>query len=229
MKINKIYIPLLLGICLALGIMLGSILDFSGDQISFHSGTESKRKLNKLIDILNYEYVEQVDTDSVVDITVNHILGQLDPHSTYLSPEKVKQTEKQLQGNYVGIGISFYFENDSLTVIKALPGGPAYEAGIRGGDRIIRIDKQSLADKELSQDSILRLLEGKAGSKVELVIRRNNTKTEKKYKIKRNSVLLASIEATFKLTDRLGYIKLSKFTQNTAKEFKQALESLNPA
>lgn len=219
---------MLLGICLALGIMLGSVLDFSNDQISFHSGTESKRKLNKLIDILNYEYVERVDTDSVVDITVNHILSQLDPHSTYLSPEKVKQTENQLKGNYVGVGISFYFENDSLTVIKALPGGPAYEAGIRGGDKIIRIDKQSLADKELSQDSILSLLEGKAGSKVELVVRRGDSKTEKKFKLKRNSVLLASVEASFMLSDSLGYIKLTKFTQNTAEEFNQALQLLQP-
>ena len=133
----KKYLPLLLGIALAAGVFLGSKLNFEDSNEKIFATNSKKDKLNRLIDYIDYEYVDKVNTDSIVDVTVNGILENLDPHSVYIPVDQYEETADDMRGNFVGIGISFYVYNDTIAVIRAIEGGSAAQVGIRGGDRIL--------------------------------------------------------------------------------------------
>ncbi|NNJ80742.1 MAG: PDZ domain-containing protein, partial [Flavobacteriaceae bacterium] len=144
MGIQKKYLPLLLGVAIAAGVFIGSKLDFSDSNEKIFATNSKKDKLNRLIDYIDYEYVDQVNTDSIVDVTVNGILENLDPHSVYIPVDDYEDNADDMRGNFVGIGISFYPYKDSIAVIRAIEGGPAAKAGIKGGDRILFADGRPL-------------------------------------------------------------------------------------
>lgn len=145
MKNHKTYLwPLILATALAVGVVIGGKLRFSNTPEDFFTTDSNKAKLNRLIDYIEYEYVDQVNTDSIVDLTVNNILERLDPHSVYIPKEQAQQVAENMQGDFVGIGISFYMYKDSLSVIRPLEGGPSMPAGILPGDRILMADGRYL-------------------------------------------------------------------------------------
>ena len=155
----KIYIPLLIGLAVAAGIFIGGNLDFQDKSDKLFTSNSKKDKLNRLIDYIDFEYVEDVNTDSIVDVTVNGILDNLDPHSVYIPKEKMKRTAENMKGNFVGIGINFYTFKDTITVIKTIENGPSAKAGILGGDRILEANGQSLLGE--TNDSLVEKLRGK--------------------------------------------------------------------
>ena len=136
----KKYIPLLMGLAVAAGVILGSKLDFGDGNEKIFATNSKKDKLNRLIDYIDYEYVDDVNTDSIVDVTVNGILENLDPHSVYIPVDQYEENADDMRGNFVGIGVSFYSYNDSIAVFRAIKGGPAAIAGILGGYRILYAD-----------------------------------------------------------------------------------------
>jgi len=226
MKIKKIYIPLLLGAVAALGIFVGDMLDFDGSSSGLLAKNERKVKLNKLIDYIEYEYVDDVNTDSIVSVTVNGILDQLDPHSVYIPQEDKKRLEESMKGDFVGIGISYYPVQDTITVIKSIKGGPSYKAGIRGGDRILYADDVPLFGKDFNQDIVSATLKGQIGSTVDLRIKRPGQEKLIPITVGRGTVPLKSVQASYMLTDNLGYIKIDRFAESTHDEFVAALNTL---
>ena len=227
MSVNKKYIPLLLGLGIALGIFLGSKLHFGQADTALFTPTNAKKeKLNKLIDYIDYEYVDAINTDSIVDVTVNGILNNLDPHSVYIPPEELEELEENLKGDFVGIGISFYPYKDSVAVIQAIEGGPSARVGIRGGDRIVSADGIGLYGKNLSDDSLSRILKGKINTPVNLKIKRKGTAQLIDYTVDRGRVPISSVIASYMLSDELGYIKINRFAESTYTEFKTALIAL---
>jgi carboxyl-terminal processing protease len=115
------------------------------------SSNPKKEKLNRLIDYIDYEYVDAVNTDSIVDLTVNRILENLDPHSVYISQQEYASVTESMKGDFVGIGVSFQSVNDTIVVIQPLKGGPSERIGIKGGDRILYANDQQLFDLEYDQ------------------------------------------------------------------------------
>ncbi len=226
MKLKKKYAPLLFSIGIALGIFLGSMLDYGVSDTSFFGSNTKKEKLNKLIDYIDYEYVDAVDTDSIVDVTVNGILDNLDPHSTYIPPEELREIEENMKGDFVGIGISFYPYKDSVAVIQAIADGPSALAGIRGGDRIVYADGIPLFGKQITDDSLSQILKGRVDTPVELKIKREGTDQLISYRVKRGVVPISSVVANYMLTDQLGYIKINRFAESTYTEFREALLEL---
>ncbi len=222
---NKIYTPLLLSIACALGIILGARLNFDTTDQLFSSNPQ-KQKLNRLIDYIDYEYVDDVNTDSIVDVTVNKILENLDPHSVYISKEEYAQVTENMKGDFVGIGVSFYKVQDTIVVIKALEGGPSEKLGIRGGDRILYADGTQLFNQGISNDSITGQLKGKENTKVTLKILRKGIEDLLTFKVKRGKVPLKSVDAAYMLTEDLGYIKVNRFAETTYKEFKKSINAL---
>ena len=223
-NINK-YIPSIIGVAIAAGILIGSKLNFaSGDTI--FAANSKKDKLNKLIDYIDYEYVDEVNTDSIVDVTVNGILENLDPHSVYIPVDEYQANVDDMRGNFTGIGISFYVHKDSLAVIRTIPDGPAERAGIISGDRIIAADGIDIAGQSLDRDTIAGYLKGNRGSTVNLKIRRRGITEVIDVSIERKTVPLVSVDASYKLTDDLGYIKINRFAETTFEEFKDALDVL---
>ena len=225
---NKIYTPLLLSIACAVGLILGARLNFDPSDELF-SANPKKQKLNRLIDYIDYEYVDDVNTDSIVDVTVNKILENLDPHSVYIPKDEYANVTENMKGDFVGIGVSFYNIQDTIVVIKALEGGPSEKMGIRGGDRILYADGNKLFNRGISNDSITSQLKGKENTKVTLKVLRKGIEDLLTFKVKRGKVPLKSVDAAYMLTEKLGYIKINRFAETTYDEFSKAIKDLKKA
>ena len=225
MKLSNTYLPISIGLAITFGIILGVFLNFDSSEKIFASNSK-KDKLNRLIDYIDYEYVEKVNTDSIVDVTVNGILENLDPHSTYIPANLYQESVDDMRGNFVGIGIRFYVYKDTIAVIKTIPGGPAAQAGIMAGDRLLYADGYPLFGDSIDKDSITSRLKGKRNTKVSLNIYRRGVQELLAFDILRKEVPLASIDASYKLEDKLGYIKLNRFSETTYDEFMISLNNL---
>lgn len=223
---QKTLLPLFIGLGLAMGVYVGSKLNFGDTTEKIFTTNSKKDKLNRLIDYIDFEYVDQVNTDSIVDVTVNGILENLDPHSVYIPKSEYAQNADDMRGEFTGVGISFYFYRDTIAVIQPVPGGPAESAGIRAGDRILTADGKALFGEQINKDSIPEYLRGERNSKVDLEVFRPSDTTVKRVTLRRRQVPLVSVEASYLLSDELGYIKLNRFSESTFREFEVALREL---
>ncbi|QKJ62368.1 S41 family peptidase [Flavobacterium sp. M31R6] len=225
MKFDNKYLPILIGGIFALGIFIGSL---SGTPLSksFMAKKNTKEKLNKLIDFIDNEYVDDVNTDSIVSLTVNSILAKLDPHSVYIPPKDQAEIAETMKGDFVGIGINFYMHNDSVAVINPVKNGPSAKAGIKAGDRILYADKTKLFGRKLPNDSLFATLKGEAGSQIELTVYRKSEHKKMKVTIKRDVIPLKSVDVAMLLDKNTGYIKINRFAETTFDEFKKGLTSL---
>ncbi|MGM5468953.1 S41 family peptidase [Flavobacteriaceae bacterium LMO-SS05] len=226
MNIQKKYIPLIIGISLAIGVFIGGKLNFKDSSDRLFTSNSKKDKLNRLIDYIDYEYVDDVNTDSIVDVTVNGILENLDPHSVYIPKNQMQQVTENMKGDFVGIGINFYSYKDSVAVIRPTSGGPSEKAGIKGGDRIIMADGVPIYGKDWGNDSIIDRLKGERNTKVNLKVYRRGENKLLDFQIKRTDIPIKSVDAAYMLTEDLGYIKINRFAESTYKEFKTALDYL---
>jgi len=226
MGYSKKYLPLLLGVAIAIGVFIGGKLNFGDTTEKLFATNSKKDKLNRLIDYIDYEYVDKVNTDSIVDVTVNAILKNLDPHSVYIPQSDYESLADDMRGKFMGIGVSFYIYNDTVSVISAIEGGPAGIAGIRGGDRILYANNKPLFGENSERDSITATLKGPLNSKVHLKVFRKGEKELLNFKLTRKVVPIVSVDASFKITETLGYIKVNRFAETTYDEFKDALDDL---
>ena len=223
---TRIFLPLIIAVSIALGIFLGTSLNYQKKTITFFGGTPQERKIKRLIDYIQYEYVDEVDTDSLLDGTIKNMLDKLDPHSVYISANELAGVSESMNGKFVGIGIQFRMYKDSLTVVKVLDNGPSKKAGIKAGDRILVANNDTLFGKEIESDYILKTLKGKPNTSVDLVVYRKSEQREIPFTIRRGEVPISSVDAHYMLNDELGYIKINKFAATTYDEFKDALDEL---
>jgi carboxyl-terminal processing protease len=222
---NK-YIPLIVGVAIAAGVTIGGKLNFTDASDNLFTTNSKKDKLNRLIDYIDYEYVDDVNTDSIVDVTVNGILDNLDPHSTYIPKEDLKRITENMKGDFVGIGINFYPYKDSIAVIRPTEGGPSERAGIISGDRILMADGDTIFGKNITNNGIVQKLKGEKNTKVKLTVYRKGEDKLLEFEVKRKNIPIKSVDAAYMLTDELGYIKMNRFAESTYKEFKAALGEL---
>jgi carboxyl-terminal processing protease len=225
MKFNQKYFPIVFFSTLALGILLGAKLNFPS-QGNVSSSDNHKNKLNKLIDFINNEYVDEVNTDSIVDLAVTNILEKLDPHSVYVPPSEQSQIAESMKGDFVGIGVNFYMLNDTIAIVKPVKGGPSEKAGIKSGDRILYANKEKLFGRKLISDSLFSKLKGEKGSEVTLTIYRKTENKKIQIKLKRDVVAIESVTAAVMINPKLGYIKINRFAETTYDEFKKGLLQL---
>lgn len=222
-KIEKTYIPLFVILFVTFGVVIGK---FWGSD-SFNNDSNSyKSKLNKLINFIENDYVDDVKTDSIVDLTLTNILSSLDPHSIYLPAEDQEFVAEEMKGDFVGIGVYFYAYKDSVAVIKSIENGPAKKAGIIEGDRILYANKTKLFGKKIDTELVFSKLKGTIDSEVTLTVYRQSTKKIFKVKVKRASIPLKSVDIGTLLNTKTGYIKINRFAENTAKEFHDELVQL---
>lgn len=226
MQLKRKYIPLIIGLAIAAGIFLGGKLNFYDSSDRLFTSNSKKDKLNRLIDYIDYEYVDDINTDSIVDVTVNGILENLDPHSVYIPKEDMQRVSENMKGDFVGIGINFYTYRDTITVIRTITDGPSDKAGIKSGDRIIMVDGDSIFGKALVNDAIVSKLKGELNSRVDLKIYRKSENKFLDFRVKRSHIPLVSVDAAYMLNDSLGYIKINRFAESTYKEFIEALDNL---
>lgn len=224
MKFKEKYLPILLFACVAMGVVIGGMINFPQRTISKQNAR--KIKIERLIDFINDEYVDDVNSDSIVDITVNSILANLDPHSVYLPPSEQSSEAEIMKGDFVGIGVNFYMYNDTVTIVKPLENGPAAKAGIISGDRILYAGKSKLFGRKLPNDSLYNQLKGEEGSKVNLIVYRRSVNKKLKITVEREVVPIKSVDTYLMLNKTTGYIKVNRFAENTYDEFRVGLEQL---
>ncbi|MFS4492933.1 S41 family peptidase [Maribacter sp. 2308TA10-17] len=218
--------PTILAAALAIGVFLGGKLDFNDSPEKLFTTNSKKDKLNRLIDYIDYEYVDEINTDSIVDVTVNNILEKLDPHSVYIPKEEMTQVSENMKGDFVGIGINFYPYRDTIAVIRTIKDGPSFLKGVQPGDRILMADNDTLYGRKLPSETIVEKLKGKEGTSVKLTVFRKKENRTFTVNVKRDLVPIKSVQSYFMMTNDMGYIKVNRFAESTFKEFKTALREL---
>ena len=224
---NKNNLPIYLAIAVIFGILIGTFFN-AGKNVGLSlSGKSPKEiKVRRLIDYIQRDYVDNVDTDSLLDDAIADMLSKLDPHSVYIPKENLQAVTENMQGNFVGIGVQFRMDEDSIMVIRPIKNGPSVKAGIKAGDRILMADNDTLYGKKYRSSNILKFLKGKPSTKVNLQIYRKTTDSLFNINLSRGKVNIKSVDVAYMLNDSVGYIKLDRFARNTYKEFKSSLANL---
>ena len=211
-----------------LGIVLGVLLTLVSGKVfekkEFDGDYNRWRKLNLILQEVQKHYVDTIDMEGMTDAAVVAALAKLDPHSVYLPPVELEESETELSGNFEGIGITFNVPNDTAIVLNPIIGGPSEKAGLLQGDRIVKVDEKVVAGVKMPQDSMIRLMKGPTGTKVKITVNRNGTLIP--FDIIRDKIPVHCVDASFMIDETTGYIKLSKFTRTTYTEFRAAAEKL---
>lgn len=226
MKIDKIYVPLILFATLAIGFFLGGLFIKAPTASTVNEKNETKQKLSRLIDFIDSEYVDNVNTDSIVDQTVTGILEKLDPHSVYIAKNEAQHEAELMHGNFVGIGVNFFIENDTVVVINPIEGSPSDKAGIKAGDRLLYAGKQKLFGKQINSDKLYKVLKGEPESNVLITVFRKSENKQLKINIVRNTIPVKSVDIAVMLDKTTGYIKINRFAETTYREFQIGLAQL---
>jgi len=222
-----IYLPLLFALILIAGIFLGYKLTpvtVHPQWLNIHAGN-----YNKLNDVVNYivqEYVDSVDKKELTEEGIAGILQKLDPHSQYIPAEDFDEVNESLWGNFEGIGIQFRIVEDTIVVIQTIAGGPSEKAGLMAGDRIVKVNDSTIAGNGITNQGATRLLKGKRGSEVSVGIFRRGVTGLLDFNITRDVIPTYSVDIAIIPEDHIGYVKVSKFSATTHKEFVEATDRL---
>ena len=241
---GKTYLPFVIGIAIAVGIFIGSTFNFENKSVLF-SSNPNEAKIKRLINYIQYDYVDKVNTDSLLDDAIITILTKLDPHSVYIPKNELQQVTESMQGKFAGIGVTFLIHEDSVAVSSVIKGGPSEKVGLKAGDRIIIANTDTLFGKSILKkakvsekehgtlegnrkvsDAIMSALKGEPGTIVKLVVYRRSAKKTLNFSIKRGDVSIKSVSAHYMINNTLGYIKVDRFARTTYIEFKIALDEL---
>ncbi|UKT63976.1 S41 family peptidase [Pedobacter mucosus] len=176
-------------------------------------------KLNEILHIINKNYVDDINTDSLQNLPIDSVLHQLDPHSVYLPPTDAQDMTDNLEGNFEGVGIEYYMLNDTMMVTGVVKDGPAFQAGIKLGDKIISIDTTTVSGRNLPKDQLTGRFRGKAGSGVSVLLQHNGTPIQSRIMVTRGKVNVSSIDASYMINPETGYVRISKFGANTDSDF----------
>lgn len=183
-------------------------------------------KIAQVMDKVSRFYVDTVDESDVVERTIVRMLHELDPHSSYLSKEELAELNEQLEGEFEGIGISFNVLEDTIYIIRAISGGPSERVGIMAGDRIIQVDGENVAGIGISTRGVQQRLKGEKGSRVEVTIKRRGNKELLDFTITRDKIPVNSLDASYMVNKRIGYVKLARFSHTSIDEFEHAMKAL---
>lgn len=184
------------------------------------------QKFNEVLTYVNKMYVDTVDDQALTDAAIIALLEKLDPHSTYISKEEVDDANQRINGSFVGIGIRFQILKDTLRVVATIPGGPSEKLGILPGDKIIKIENETVAGIGLKNSQVREKLMGDKGTKVKVEIHRKKTKEPLAFVITRDIIPVNSVDASYMVSPETGYIKLSSFSRSSHDEVLQAIRTL---
>ena len=227
MKKTNRYMPLLMALCVVVGILIGNFYanHFSGNRLNIiNSGSN---RLSNLLHIIDDQYVDKVNIDSLVDNAIPLILAELDPHSVYISAKDAQAANDDLKGSFTGIGVEFTIRQDTIHVQNVISNGPAERAGVLAGDKIISVDGKPFVGKIVTDEEAKHRLKGPKDTKVKIGVLRYGSKKPKYITITRGEIPQKSIAATYMLDDKTGYIRIKNFGETTYPELLIALEQLS--
>ena len=185
-------------------------------------------KMMQTIMAIRSSYVDPIDLDTIYEKAIPALLSELDPHSEYIPAKMFDKVNESLEGEFDGIGIVFNAMTDTITVLSVIPQGPSDKAGVRAGDRVMRIDGRNVAGQNIPQDSMVRMMRGPRGTKVTLSVQRARIDNLVDIEVIRDAIELHSVETAFMLDNeaKIGFIRLSQFSRTSYKEIRRALDKL---
>ena len=225
---NK-YIPLIIAVSVLVGILTGTFYSkrFSNERKEYSANFTTSNKLNGLLRIINDQYVDTVNMTQLIEDAMPQILGELDPHSSYIPAKDLQAVNDDLAGSFSGIGVQFTIQQDTIHISNVIPGGPSEKVGIMAGDRIVEIDDSAFVGKIVTNYESMKRLKGPKGSEVKLGIFRQGEKELLNFTIVRGDIPVKSIDAAYMLNDKFGYIKVNKFGETTYPEMLISLAQLH--
>ena len=216
---------MLLAISMVIGIALGTFTATRFGKSNLSIINTGSSKINYLLQLVDYNYVDTVDVDSLVEVAMPKIISELDPHSVYIPVKDVEAANEDLKGSFSGIGISFRMEHDSVTVMSVIHGGPAEKVGLLAGDRIISANGVDLCKMESTE--VMKHLKGEKDSEVKLEVIRRKDKEPLTFTVIRGDIPVESVDASFLIDDEIGYVRIKNFGENTFPEMLTSLAHLH--
>lgn len=230
MKYNNtrrdIILPLVAAFALAAGIVIGIYLP-GRNSVPQQTGFRVKSdKINSILNIIEADYVDTVNRAELVEAAIPAILKKLDPHSVYIPAKDLQRANEPLQGNFDGIGISFNMLTDTILVISTIPGGPSEKVGLMAGDKIIYVNDSLVAGRKLSDEKVMGMLKGPRGTVVSIKLMRKGYSDLIPFDITRDKIPIASVDVSYMINDKTGYIKINNFAMTTYEEFLKSIREL---
>lgn len=223
---RSIFIPILMGVTLAVGVLIGKFFP-GGTDAPAASGLRFRAdKLNSVLNIIESSYVDSVNRSELVETAIPAILKKLDPHSVYIPAKDLARANEPLQGNFDGIGISFNMLTDTILVMSTIPGGPSEKVGLLPGDKILYVNDSLVAGRKVSDQKVMSMLKGPRGTVVKIRVQRNGYRDLLPFEITRDKIPMYSIDVAYMVNDFTGYIKINNFAMTTYEEFMKAMKEL---
>ena len=220
LKNPGVWMPVALAVALVGGMWIGKTF------FNSHHTWSSRTKLDAILEIIDNNYVDDVDTDSILEASFAGLMSHLDPHSVYIPASDLQSVNEELEGSFSGIGVSFNLLGDTINVLEVISGGPSEKVGILPGDRIITIDDSVAAGQNWTTTQVMKHLRGPKGSVVRLGIKRPTAQELLPYEVTRNDIPVTSIDASYFIEDGVGYVKINKFGATTYSEFLTSMVNL---
>jgi len=216
------FLPLYIAITLCIGVLIGAnmIGSTTAPSSDFMQGLS---KFRQVLTHIETDYVDEVDSDKLIESAIVNMLKELDPHTSYIPAKDLELIQSRLEGNYEGIGIEFNIFKDTIHVVTPLSGGPSEKLGIRAGDKIIKVDGKNVAGVGMTNQKVIELLRGPGGSQVTVSILRDGEDELLEFTIERDVIPQYSVDVSYMVNDEVGYIKIARFANSTYLEFKDAL------
>ena len=227
MKKTNRFMPLIMALCIVVGMLIGNFYanHFSGNRLNIiNSGSN---RLTNLLHIIDDQYVDKVNIDSLVNNAIPLILSELDPHSVYISAKEAQATNDELKGSFTGIGVEFTIRQDTIHIQNVIKNGPAERAGLLAGDKVVSVDDKPFVGSIVTNQEAMHRLKGPKNTKVKVGVVRYGSKKVQTFTITRGEIPQKSIAATYMIDDSTGYIRIKNFGETTYPELLIALETLS--
>lgn len=219
----QVWLPLLFSLTMIAGMFFGYQMRDNMPGKSFFS-IDKASPLQEVMDLIKNRYVDNVNANGLGDTGIIAMLNKLDPHSVFIPKEELQGVNEDLAGKFYGVGVEFNIFDDTINVINVLPDGPSFKAGLKTGDKFIKVGDSVVAGNKITSDRVRKLLRGDQGTKVVITALRGTV--QKVFTVERDAIPISSIDAAYMIDNTTGYVKINKFTQSTYREFMITMEGL---
>jgi carboxyl-terminal processing protease len=223
---SSIFFPIILALVLISGMLIGLKINKTGisDRLLILPRAD---KVNNVLNLIEDSYVDSISRNKLEEVAIESVLQKLDPHSVYIPADEVESVNEPLEGNFSGIGIQFNPQNDTIIVVNTVPNGPSERAGIKSGDRLIKVNDTIVAGKKIQTNDIVKKLKGKKGTYVNVTLKRPGVADSINFRVMRDVIPLYSVDVYYMLNPEIGYVRINKFAKTTHEEFLTAVKNLH--
>jgi carboxyl-terminal processing protease len=225
----SVYIPVLLAVAMIAGLYIGYSLNRRSQPLNHVMRMPSGNKLSTIFSLIESAYVDTINASAIIEKTIPDLLKNLDPHSTYIPARQMQEVEEEMQGNFSGIGVQFSIQEDTVVIIDVISGGPSQKLGLLAGDRIVMVNDSNIAGVGVRNEDVLKLLRGKKGTIVKVSNLRRGFRELFEFSITRGDIPIYSVDVAYMIDEVTGFMKVSRFAEQTYAEFMEGMEKLDKA